>query len=264
MAGIGSRRRPDGNDSPRPAARRTFARCYGFGRHEWFPGRRTHPLRGSRFEEPAGVPLVRRVGGGRGAHHARAPALQHGLLAHLPRDRRRPLRSSHAAAAVGRRQRLGRQRPRARARRLRVHGQAGHAVLRLSRPRRRSGGSIAARDQPQSGRGSRGAQGRAGTDRHPPAMGDRQPVQPSALRAWRRHQLQRRRLRLRRRAGEEMHGGHARARRSELRVLGGPRGLPEPAEHRHEARARPPGPVPAHGGRPRRPNRLRRHPAGRA
>ena len=34
-----------------------------------------------------------------------------------------------------------------------------------------------------------------------------------------------------------------------LRVLGRPRGLPDPAQHRHEARARPPRPVPAHGGR---------------
>ena len=45
---------------------------------------------------------------------------------------------------------------------------------------------------------------------------------------------------------------------------GGRGGLPEPAEHGHEARAGPPGPVPAPGGRPCRPHRLRRHPAGRA
>ena len=248
----------------RPDERRRFARCYGLARHVRIPGRRTHPLRGSRFQEPAGVPLVRRDGDGRGPHHARAPALQHRLLAHLPRDRRGPLRRAHAAAAVGRRQRLGRQRPRARARRLRVHGEAGHPLLRLPRPRRGPRGGVAARDQLQPGRGGGGAQVGTGAHRHPPALGHRQPVQPSALRARRRHELQRGRLRVRGLAGQEVHGGHPRARRPELRLLGRTRGLPEPAEHRHEARAGPPGPVPAPGGRARRPHRLRRHPAGRA
>jgi len=220
-------------------------------RHVPISRRAAHPLRGPRLEEPAGVPLVRRGRGGGGAHHARAPAVQHRLLAHLPRDRRGPVRSAHPATAVGRRQRFGRERPRTRARGVRVHGQAGHAVVRLSRPRRRSRGSIAAPDQPQSRRGSRRPQGGAGADRHPPAVGHRQPVQPSALRARRRDQLQRRRVRLCRRAGQEVHGGYARTGRPELRVLGRPGGVSDPAEHRHEARAGPPGPVPAHGGRPR-------------
>ena len=43
-----------------------------------------------------------------------------------------------------------------------------------------------------------------------------------------------------------------------LRVLGRPRRLPEPLEHRHEARGRPPGPLHAHGRRLRQADRLQR------
>ena len=47
-------------------------------------------------------------------------------------------------------------------------------------------------------------------DRHQAAVGHGQPVQQSPLHARRRDQLQRRRLRLRRRPGEEGDGSHAR------------------------------------------------------
>ena len=49
-----------------------------------------------------------------------------------------------------------------------------------------------------------------------------------------------------------------------LHLLGGPRGLLDPAEHRHEARARPPRPVPPHGRRLQEADRLQRHVLHRA
>ena len=70
--------------------------------------------------------------------------------------------------------------------------------------------------------------------------------------------LQRRRLRLRRGPGEEGARSDQGTRRRGLRVLGRPRRLPEPVEHRHEARARSPRQVPPHGRRLRQEDRLHR------
>ena len=77
-----------------------------------------------------------------------------------------------------------------------------------------------------------------GADRHQAALGHGQLVQQPALRARRRHQPQRRRLRLRRRPGEKGPRSDQGAGRRRLRVLGRPRRLPDPLEHRHEARGR--------------------------
>ena len=68
--------------------------------------------------------------------------------------------------------------------------------------------------------------------RHQAALGHGEPLQQPALRARRGHQLQRRRVRLRRRAGEEGAGGDQGTRRRELRLLGRPRRLPQPLQHR--------------------------------
>ncbi len=62
----------------------------------------------------------------------------------------------------------------------------------------------------------------------------------------------------RRGPGEEGPGSDQGARRRGLRVLGRPRRLPDPLEHRHEARAGPPGPLHAHGRRLRQEDRLHR------
>ena len=99
--------------------------------------------------------------------------------------------------------RLGGQRHPSRPRGLRVHGEARRPVLLLPRPRHRPRGQHAGRDQPEPRRRGEGHQGGDAADRHQAALGHRQPVQQSALHARRGHQPQRRRLRLRRRPGEE-------------------------------------------------------------
>ena len=103
-----------------------------------------------------------------------------------------------------------------------------------------------------------GAQGGAAAHRHQAALGHRQPVQQPALRPRGQHQLQRRRLRLRRRPGEEGPGGDQGTRRRELRLLGRPRGLHQPLQHRPEARARPPRQVLPPGRRLQEEDRLHR------
>ena len=81
------------------------------------------------------------------------------------------------------------------------------------------------------------------------AVGHGQPVQPPPLRRRRRDQSRSRGVRLRRGAGEEGDGGHAPARRRQLRALGRARGLRHAAQHRPAPRARPARPLPAAGGR---------------
>ena len=76
-----------------------------------------------------------------------------------------------------------------------------------------------------------------GGDRRQAALGHRQPVLEPPLHGRRRHQPRPRRLRLRRRAGEDDDRRHPRAGRRQLRALGRPRGLRDPAQHRHEARS---------------------------
>ena len=94
--------------------------------------------------------------------------------------------------------RHGRKRHQPRPRRLRVHREARRPVLLLPRPRRRPRRRHPGRDQQEPRRRGQGAQGRAAADRHQAALGHGQPVQQSALHARRGHELQRRRLRLRR------------------------------------------------------------------
>ena len=60
-----------------------------------------------------------------------------------------PVRRGHDAAPVGRRQRLARQRAEAGAGGVRVHREAGRALFRLPRPRRRAGRERSGRNQPQ-------------------------------------------------------------------------------------------------------------------
>ena len=116
----------------------------------------------------------------------------------------RSVRARHDAAPLGSRRRHGRERQEPRARGLRVHGKAGRRIsiaftIATSRPR----ASTLAETQQESRRGGQGAQGRAAAHRHQAVVGHGQPVQQSALHARRRHQPQRRRVRLRRRAGQK-------------------------------------------------------------
>ena len=109
----------------------------------------------------------------------------------------------------------------------------GVAVLLLPRPRRRPRGHDAS---PSANANldavADDAARRAGADRHQAPLGHRQPVQHPRYAARRRDQPQRRRLRLRRRPGEEDARGDPAARRRELRLLGRPRGLRHSAQHR--------------------------------
>ena len=81
-------------------------------------------------------------------------------------------------------------------------------------------------------------------------------VYQPALRVRRRHLPVRRHLRLRRRPAQEEPGDRQAPGRRELRVLGRPRRLREPVEHRDEARDRPHRQVLPHVRRLRQGNRL--------
>ena len=208
-----------------------------------FPERPEDQVRRPRLEEPAGLPPLRRERGGRRQVDEGPPPLQRRLLAHDARHRRRSVRPGHDAPALGRAERHGRERhatasawPSSSCEKLGAPFYCFHD--RDVAPE----GKTLAETQQESRRGGQGAQGGAAADRHQAAVGHGQPVQQPALHARRGHQLQRRRLRLRRRPGEEGPGSDQGARRRGLRVLGRPRRLPEPLEHRHEARARPPRP----------------------
>ncbi len=170
----------------------------------------------------------------------------------------RPVRRRDGAPALGRRHRLGRQRPAPGEGRLRVLREARRAVLRLPRPRRRPRRPDPQGEPRQPRRGRQGPQGRAGPHRRQAALGHRQPVHQPSLHARRGHQPELRRLRLRRGPGQEGHGGDPGARRRGLHLLGRPRRLLDPAQHRHEARARPPRPLPPHGRRLQEADRLQR------
>ena len=76
-----------------------------------------------------------------------------------------------------------------------------------------------------------------GGDRRQAALGHRQPVLEPPLHGRRRDQPRPRGLRLRRRAGEVGDRRHPCAERRQLRALGRPRGLRDPAQHRHESRS---------------------------
>ena len=85
-----------------------------------------------------------------------------------------------------------------------------------------------------------GPQGRAAAHRHQAALGHGQPVQQPALHARRGHQPQRRRLRLRRRAGEEGAWKSPTSSAARATPSGAAAKATQRSEHRHEARARPP------------------------
>ena len=103
-----------------------------------------------------------------------------------------------------------------------------------------------------------------GADRRPVAVGDGQPVHPSALPGRRRHQPGPRGVRLRGRAGQAHARGDAAPRRRELRPVGRPRGLRHAPEHGPRARGCPARPVPAPRRGAQAPHRVRRPAPDRA
>ena len=95
----------------------------------------------------------------------------------------------------------------------------------------------------------RRAGGGAETHRQETPLGHRLPVRPSALSAGGRHQSRTRRSMPTPPAQvKKAHGSHPPPRRRGLYLLGRPRRLHHPAQHRHEARTRPPRALPPHGG----------------
>ena len=96
------------------------------------------------------------------------------------------------------------------------------------------------------------------------AVGHGQPVLQPALPGGSGHQPRSRGLRLRRRPGRPLPGSNPSPGWPQLRVVGRPRGLRDAAQHRHEARARPAGPLLVDGRRAQAANRLHRHDPARA
>ena len=214
-------------------------------------------VRRPRIEEPAGVPLLQREpAGGRQDDEGPSP-LQRGLLAHDAGHGRRSVRAGHDAAALGRQGRDSVDNAIHRVRvGLRIHGEAGRPFFCFHDRDIAPEGRTLAESNRNLDAVVKIVKEEIAADRHQAALGHGQLVQQSALHARRGHQPQRRRLRLRRRAGEEGAGSDQGTGRRRLRVLGRPRRLPDPLEHRHEARGRPPGPLHAHGGRLRQADRL--------
>ena len=101
-------------------------------------------------------------------------------------------------------------------------------------------------------------------DRPEAAVGHGQPVQPPALRGRRSDQPRSGGLRLRRGPGQVDARGHPSAGRRELRPVGRPRGLRDPAQHRPGPRRGPARPLPAPGRRAQAPDRLQGHAPDRA
>ena len=97
-----------------------------------------------------------------------------------------------------------------------------------------------------------------GAHRDAPAVGHRQPVQPSALRGRRRDEPRSGGVRPRRGPGLRHARHHPSARRRELRPVGRPRGLRDAPQHRPEARGGAARPVPAPRGGAQAPHRFRR------
>ena len=110
------------------------------------PRRPQDPVRRPQVAEPAGVQALQRRRGRRRQDDEGASAVLGRLLAHLLQSALRPVRRRHGAAALGRRQQLGRQRP--------AQGQGRLRVLREAR-RRRSTPSTTATSPPKARRSRR-------------------------------------------------------------------------------------------------------------
>ena len=116
---------------------------------------------------------------------------------------------------------------------LRLVHAARRAVLHLPRPRRRPRGREPRRIRRATSRAMADMfRGEDAGDRRQAAVGHGQPVQPPPLHGGRGDQSRSRRVRLRRRAGEERASTPPTAGRRQLRAVGRPRGLRDPAQHR--------------------------------
>ena len=213
---------------------------------------------GPQVEEPAGLPPLQRRRSGRRQDDEGPLPLQRGLLAHVPRHGQRSVRARHDACGRGKApvdtvENASQPGPRG----LRVHGEAGRAVLLLPRsrrrPRRQDAGRERTRTSTRSSRCSRkNSSGPASSccGARPTCSATRATctAPPRACNADA--------FAYRRGPGEEGPGSDQGTGRRGLHVLGRPRRLSEPVEHRHEARDRSSGRVHAHGRRLRQGDRL--------
>ena len=116
----------------------------------------------------------------------------------------------------------------------------------------------------QPGGGRRRDRGPHGAHGHPAPVGNRQPLQPPALRGRRGNESRPGGLRLRRGAGEAHARGDASARRCQLRPVGRSRGLRDAPQHRPRPRGAAARAIPDPGRRAQAPHRLHRNAPPRA
>ena len=134
---------------------------------------------------------------------------------------------------------------------------AARAVLHLPRPRHRARGRDAARIEPATcARSASSSQRKMSETGVRLLWGTANLFSNRRYHGRRRDQSRPRGLRLCRGAGEERARADARARRRELRDVGRPRRLRDPAQHRPQARAGAARPLPQPGGRAQAQDRL--------
>ena len=206
----------------------------------FFSDHRPHSLRRPRQRRPARLSLVRRRS--RRARQAMATTCASRSATGTPSAGRA---STCSAARRFDRPVVRRRRPDGAGRDARPTPRSsssrklGRAVLHLPRSRRRARRRDRSRRRNAAARPHRRSlAAHMAAHRRAAAVGHGQSVQPSPLRGRRGDQSRSGSVRLCRRAGEEGDGGHAPARRRELRAVGRARGLRHAAQHRPAPRAR--------------------------
>ena len=224
---------------------------------DFFKGIDPVPVQGAGQRRSAGLPLLRE--GPDGARQADATTT---CAWRSPTGTRSPGRaaipsagrpSSGRGSTRGWRRRSSRPRSPSRCSRI-----LGADVLLLPRPRHRARGQEPRRERSQRPGDRRHLRAEDGGDRGRLAVGDGQPVLQPPLHGGGGDQSRPGRVCLRGGAGEELPRRHARPQGRELRAVGRARGLRDAAQHRHEAGARPDGPLPVDGGRVQAQDRLSR------
>ena len=223
--------------------------CSNFRRHGVLHrSHRPHPLRGPRQRQPAGVPLVRRRPRRRRPADGGSPPLRRVLLALVRLGWLRHLRRRHARSAVAPDVRTDAD-PMAAAKQK--MDAAFEFFAKLGVP------FYCFHDRDIAPEGASFKESAAHLDEMVDVAAEHQQRTGVQL-LWgtanlfsnprypgrRGHQPRPRGVRLRRRPGRPLPRGDPSARRPQLRAVGRPRGVRDVAQHRHEARARPAGPVP--------------------